>query len=266
VIVDVCQRWRSGRSTYRPAGETIDTRRHEVAEIADDTAAKAFVLEHHYEGSYPAAVARHGLYRDGVLVGVAVYAQVWPHVLASAEIQARTIELARLVLLDEVESNGESWFQARSRELLRRDGRAELVLSHSDDMPRAAVDGRVVHVGHIGMIYQAASAIYRGRAARNTIYLLPDGRVFSQRVQSKIRARDRGWRYGVDLLVERGAEPPSAAEDLRVWLTRWRAALCRRVRHPGNHRYLIPVTARARRWAPASLPYPKLDGPVRWRE
>jgi hypothetical protein len=265
VIVEVCQRWRSGRSTYRPAGETIQPRRHEVAEIAGDVDAKAFVVTHHYEGSYPAAVARHGLYRHGVLVGVAVYAPVWAHVLASAMITAPTIELARLVLLDEVEANGESWFLARSRELLRRDGRAELVLSHSDDLPRATVNGRLVHVGHIGMVYQASSAIYCGRAVQNTQYLLPDGRVFSQRAQSKIRRRERGWRYSVELLVERGAERPEPGDDIRAWLTHWRAALCRRVRHPGNHRYLIPVSARARRWAPPSLPYPKLDGPVRWR-
>jgi hypothetical protein len=265
VIVNACQRWRARRTTYRPAGETIDTRRHEVAEIQDDATAKAFVLEHHYEGSYPAAVARFGLYRDGRLAGVAVYSLVWPHVLESACIQAPTVELSRLVLENEVEANAETWMSGQMRRAFARDGRFELILAHSDDLPRVAVDGRIVHVGHVGVIYQASSAVYLGRARRNTLYLLSDGRVFSQRVQSKIRARDRGWRYGVDLLVERGAAPPGPSEDISAWLAHWRAALCRRVRHPGNHRYLIPVTARARRWAPTSLPYPKLDMPVRYR-
>lgn len=265
MITNVCQRWRAHRSHYRPAGEPIATSRHEVSEIPDDTTAKGFIQAHHYEHSYPAAIARHGLYRDGELVGVAVYAQVWPHVLASAKITVPTIELARFVLLNQVEANGESWFLARSRALLRREDRAELVLSHSDDMPRHAVDGRVVHVGHIGMIYQASSAIYCGRAVRNTLYLLPNGHTLSQRVQSKIRTQDRGWRYGVELLVAHGATPPVANADMREWLKHWREALCRRVRHPGNHRYLIPVSARARRWAPTSLSYPKLDGPVRWQ-
>jgi hypothetical protein len=265
VIVNVCQRWRAHRSHYRPAGEPIDTWKYDVSEIPDDTTAKAFVETHHYDRSFPGAVARFGFHeRGGRLVGVAVYSAVRPNVLESAKLAVPTVELARLVLLPSVPANGESYLVAETRWRLGQAGRAELILSHSDDFPRHAIDGRVTHVGHIGTIYQASNAAYVGRARRNTQYLLADGLVFSQAVQSKIRGLKRGWRYGVAMLVERGADPPRRGEDMRAWLTRWRAALCRARRHPGNHRYLIPVTRRARRWLPASLPYPKLDGPVRW--
>jgi len=44
-----------------------------VAELPDDAAAKAFVLEHHYSASYPAARWRFGLFRRGALQGVAVF-------------------------------------------------------------------------------------------------------------------------------------------------------------------------------------------------
>ena len=72
--VDGTQRWRSGRASYRPAGEVIDTRRFEVAAIdgpGADNIARAFVVAHHYSASYPAARERIGLYRGGALVGVA---------------------------------------------------------------------------------------------------------------------------------------------------------------------------------------------------
>jgi hypothetical protein len=49
------QRWRDGRAAYRPPDELIRTCEYDVAELPDDTQAKAFVLAHHYSSSYPAA-------------------------------------------------------------------------------------------------------------------------------------------------------------------------------------------------------------------
>lgn len=76
MITDVAQRWRSGRASYRPAGEVIDPRAYEVAPIdgigADRTAGD-FIRAEHYSGSMPAARERVGLYRAGALVGVAVF-------------------------------------------------------------------------------------------------------------------------------------------------------------------------------------------------
>lgn len=57
MITSISQRWRDRRGTYRPAGEPIDTRRYEVAAIADDRTAKAFVVRHHTEASDARTVA-----------------------------------------------------------------------------------------------------------------------------------------------------------------------------------------------------------------
>lgn len=74
------QRWAQGRDSYRPAGEPIQTRLYEVAEL-DELDAKAFVVEHHYSRSYPAARWRFGLHRAGRLVGVAVFSGPYRYLL-----------------------------------------------------------------------------------------------------------------------------------------------------------------------------------------
>ena len=56
-------------------------------------------------------------------------------------------------------------------------------------------------------------------------------------------------------------EESASAEGLRVWLAR-ALALPRFVRptaHPGQHRYLLPLTRAARKAAGASLPYPRVS-------
>lgn len=50
-----CQRWRARRDSYRRPDEPIRTLEHEVAEIPDDTTARAFVERHHYSGTRPEA-------------------------------------------------------------------------------------------------------------------------------------------------------------------------------------------------------------------
>ena len=67
------QRWRLRRDSYRPAGEPIDPRLYEVAELAGDRESKAFILTHHYSASYPSARFRFGLFNGGELVGVAIF-------------------------------------------------------------------------------------------------------------------------------------------------------------------------------------------------
>lgn len=114
---------------------------------------------------------------------------------------------------------------------------------------------------------EATNAIYTGRATPRTLRLLPDGRVFSARSISKVRASERGWRYSVELLVEAGAPPPAdlSAEGLRAWLGHAVAAVTRPLRHGGNHRYLWALNKAASRTLPKHLeaqrlkvqPYPK---------
>jgi hypothetical protein len=45
--LDFNQRWNRGRASYRPPRETIRTSDYEIAEIADDTTARTFVIAHH---------------------------------------------------------------------------------------------------------------------------------------------------------------------------------------------------------------------------
>lgn len=261
------QRWRDGRGSYRRPDEPIVTAAHDVAAIAGDTTARAFVERHHYSGSYPAARFRFGLYERGDLVGVAVFSvPVRIEVLTSVypELPVEQLaELGRFVLLDRVAGNGETWFLARCFELLR--GQLAGVVSFSDPAPRTTVAGDVVMPGHVGTIYQAANARYMGRGTVRTLRLLPDGRVLSARAIQKIRAGERGWRPAAALLERLGAErlpDICPAEMRRAWLATWLPRLTRTMRHPGNHRYAWVIDRRHRRTAQAYGP----DRPMPKRE
>jgi len=257
MIVSTCQRWRERRGLYRPAGEPIATRAYEIAAIADDSSARAFVTRHHYSASYPAARRRFGIYRaGGELVGVAVFS-VPMHAAALRPLPPEALELGRFVLLDNVPANGETWFLARCFELLRVEGFPGVV-SFSDPMPRLDTDGARVFGGHIGTIYQAHNAVYLGQGERRTLRLLASGVVLSARAISKLRSGERGWRYAAGLLEAAGAEPLRESDDRREWARRWTCELTRAQRHPGNHKYVWGLERAARRALPSSQPYPKL--------
>lgn len=262
--IDTCQRWELGRTSYRPAREVVDTRRFDVVEI-DELTAKAFVEQHHYSRRYPAARFRFGLYELGELVGVAVFSQPFQaKVITNAfpTLQQPTdgVELGRFVLLDRVGANGETWFLARCFEQLA--GRVLGVVSFSDPWERATADERVIFPGHIGTIYQAANARYRGLTDDSSLRILPDATVFSNMASGKIRRHLTGWRSCVAELVRFGAAPldDEAPEQERIdWLERWRGELTRPMRHRGNHRYTWMLDRRRRREVPygPERAYPK---------
>jgi len=258
----LCQRWRSGRDHYRPKGEVINTSHFEVALIAEDTIAKKFVVDHHYSGTYPAARLRFGLYRRATLMGVAVYSvpcnnKAITNIFDVSD-PSLGVELGRFVLLDQVKANGETWFLARTFDVLRRMGFAG-VLSFSDPLPRVDIDGKRVFGGHVGTIYQAHNAQYLGRATARTLHLLPNGRTFSARAISKIRQMKRGWRYATQQLEDAGAPSFNPQHhDPSEWLRQALARCTRRVRHPGNHRYAWPLHRRAMNQTLVAQPYPKL--------
>lgn len=266
MITDVSQRWRGGRASYRPKGEPIDTRAYEVAPIdgeGADNIARDFIEREHYSGSMPAARERVGLYRAGSLVGVIVFSHpAQDKVLACLPVpKAEAVELGRLVLLDDVPANGESWFIARAFAILRARGYTGVV-SFADPVARASVDGVVVKPGHIGGIYQASNAVFAGRATPRTLRLLPDGRVFSERTRSKIRGRERGWRHAVDQLVQAGAAAPEDTSDaavLHAWLLRELPRVTRALKHTGCLRYLFGLNPQVKRLLPRSMPYPKVN-------
>lgn len=262
MIVSHCQRWRSGRATWRPARELFDPRAFDVAPIASDKIAGAFVKEHHYSGTMPAARWRVGLYERAELVGVAVFSVPMHAAVLRPWTMKDAVELGRLVLLDRVLANAESWFVARCFEHLRREGVGGVV-SFSDPEPRTTTEGETVFAGHWGTTYQSLNATYVGRGTAQTLRLLPDATSFSARAASKIRARDQGWEYAVAQLVSAGARAPTAAErdgvaGLRSWLAEVLPATTRPMRHYGNLKYLWGLTPGARRMLPDALPYPKL--------
>lgn len=252
------QRWRERLDTYRRPDETINPLRYEVAPIDEDKIAKSFVQAHHYSGTYPAARFRFGLYRGPALVGVAVFSHPTRDSVLTNVFPGRaldSVELGRFVLLDDVEGNGETWFLSRCFDGLRRQ---ELrgVVSFSDPEPREdRTKGRIVFAGHVGTIYQAANARHLGRGTARTLRLLPDGRVFSARAASKIRAGEKGWRYSAGQLETFGADA-CPDEDRAAWLNRWLGRLTVPMRHPGNFKYAWSLRKRVV-MVGASMPYPK---------
>jgi hypothetical protein len=262
VIASVAQRWRARRESFRQRGESFDASTFEVAPIASDTIARTFVQAHHYSASYPAARERFGLYQGAELVGVAVYSvPCHPNVISNwfpFEWRAG-VELGRFVLLDSVPFNAESWFLARTRELLARAGYLGII-SFADDQPRTSASGGASFGGHVGTIYQASNAILAGRGKGQCLMVLPNGRTWHRRNRGKVIGLERGHESAVAELVRWGARPFDAGseESRRAWLARALATATRRIRHQGCLRYLWGLTRSVRRHLPASDPYPKL--------
>ena len=254
-------RWRERRSVWMPQHQLFHPREFGVDVLPDDSTPRAFVKQHHYSGSYPAARLRVGLYRKigclrSYLAGVAVFSVcVQPRAYQLHLGTSAGIELGRLVLLDEVGFNGESWFMARAFSALKRElPEVKGVLSYSDPLPRWNAAGGVVTPGHVGQVYQALNASYVGRSKPRTLHLDPAGRTISERAICKIRAQERGWEPAYRRLVDAGAPERVSGEEPAAWITRV-LPMFRRVSHPGNHAY-------AWRWDAKipSRPYPRRPG------
>lgn len=266
-IAALCQRWRERRDSYRPAGEPIDTSRYGV-EVVEERDARRFVIAHHYSASMVAARVCVGLFRSRAwitseLVGVAVFSvPAGPAVLGRWFDEVPAVELGRLVLLDEVPANGESWFVARAFRALRRElPDVRGVLGFSDPVQRVSADGRIIVPGHIGTVYQALNGAYLGRSTPRTLIVAPDGSILSERALSKLRTGDRGAAYTYALLKRWGAPVRRIDEDGGAYVRRALADrnLFRRVRHPGNLAYGWRLDGAKL----ASAPYPKGDVLVR---
>lgn len=264
------QRWGRRSCSWRPGEEVFDPALYGVEVIEGDAEARAFVVEHHYSGSYPAARCRVGLYRSRgpwsapQLVGVAVFSVPMNQRVIPARCGVpadQGVELGRLVLLDEVPAPGETWFLARAFRLLRAalpDVRA--VVSYSDPMPRRDMAGELVMPGHIGVIYQGHNGIYRGRATARTLWLDGRGRVASGRTLSKIRSGERGVDYACKSLEAMGAPPRARHEDGAAYVRRaLESGAFRKLRHPGNHIYVWGLDRRTRKALGCGEEYPRRE-------
>ena len=256
-------RWRERSSRWVNHRQAFDPKRFDVVELTSDAEARAFIEAHHYSGSYPAARWRFGLMEAGALVGCAVFShpasdKVLTNVFPGEATDS--VELGRLVLLDAVGFNAESWFTRRCLDKLKLQG-VRGVVSFSDPVQRVRADGVVIMPGHVGTVYQALGARYLGRSTPRTLYLLPDATVFSARAAQKVRALERGWRYAVEQLHAAGADTfgPEQESSLKARLA-WLAEalkLTRRVRHPGNHRYAWALQRRVWAAMPEAQAYPR---------
>lgn len=197
---------------------------------------KEFVREHHYSKGIHNGPMTWGMYRrlTDELVGVIAFAtpcseNVRASVFGPA-FKHHVTELHRLVLLDHVEHNAESWFIARGLQGLK------------DERPNywAVVSFADATQGHIGTIYQATNAIYYGASGKATFYRDADGRLRHPR------------QNGVNITTEAAAQ--------RGWTPEKR---------DGKHRYcfLLPDSRRHRHQMQELLrlsrvPYPKPEPSV----
>ncbi len=265
MIVDFVQRWTERKESRRPTGETIRASEYDVEPIEAAATARVFVERHHYSASASSTAHRFGLYHRGELVGVSLFgppASMAAHSAVFPSLRPdQAMTLGRLVLLDTVLANGESWFVARCFELLRERG-VIAIESCADPEPRTDAQGARVFRGHLGIIYQALNGRYLGRTRPATLRLFPDGTVLNNRAAGKLVRGERGRHRAVAELVRWGADPLRDADDPLAWLRLWRSRLTRPMRHRGCHRYIWALDRRRRREVMTGdgKPYPKFGG------
>ncbi|MEU5900388.1 hypothetical protein [Streptomyces venezuelae] len=263
-----CRRWRHRAPSWVHTSQGGFDPRWYAVEPADENTAKAFVITHHYSGSYPSASYRYKLLDvrgpEPELVGIAVFGTpAGPSVLTASFPElvpsVESLVCSRFVLLDACPSNSESWFLARTLEALAAAG-VRGVLSFADPVPRTDAHGARVLVGHTGVIYQASNALYTGRTAARTLRVLRDGTVLHERAAQKIRRQEQGSRYAAEQLVALGAPVPRAGEDMRLWLqTALETTGTRLLRHRGVHRYAFKLGRTRRERADVHLARPVLN-------
>ncbi|MFF3982341.1 hypothetical protein [Streptomyces sp. NPDC001828] len=270
----VCQRWRNRRHSWRPTGEGgFDPTRYRVREMPNDLVhtAKAFVLAHHHSGSWPAVRCAYGLIDTDALaagqlvgvptLGIPTQVAVLTWVFGRLTPYEESLALNRLVLLDDVPANAETWAQARAFRLAAARG-VRGVVAHSDPEPRTRLSAHgpeMIFPGHYGTIYQAKGMDYLGKTRPRRLTVLPDGSVLHDRAMSKVRNGECGRGGAERRLVALGARPRNAGEPGRAWLAEaLHAAGARGVRHGGCHRYAAYIGPRTGRLLTAtSYPYSK---------
>lgn len=182
---------------------------------------KEFVKEYHYSHGIHNGPMTYGMFRANgdELVGVLAFATPSSEAVCASvfgpEFKRSVTELHRLVLLDEVPHNAESFFISRALKLLRSDRpNYAAVLSFADTTQ-----------GHRGVIYQATNALYCGTTGRSTFYEDQTGRLRHPRqngVNITLKAaKDRGW-----IPVKRDAKHrylfllPMSRSERKTWLSR----------------------------------------------
>ena len=292
-----CQRHRDGRTSYTPVRPFADFSKLAVAQIANETEAKPFVEQHHYAGSFPAAIASFGLFESrgyhqrAELVGVATFSvpmNVASDAKAALMPGERACELGRFVLLDHIGTNGETFLLGHARRSLDKaktfvcpSSKAPrplypIILAFSDPVPRATATGAITFRGHIGKIYQAGPhggintglGLYLGRGTAKTMWLTQDAIAIVDRTLNKLRNAESGARHVYELLIRHGAPQIKAGESDKAYVSRaLSSGAFRKVYHRGNHRYVFSAGSHKRRKEVQTalnrnLPYPRWTDPA----
>lgn len=245
-----CQRSTERRPTWRHTSEGgFNRKRYAVQQISYRDAV-TFVEQHHYSGRRSSArKLRYGLidlWQDR-LVGVAVFGSpMRPEVLTNPlpDLNKHTAaELSRLVLLDEVESNGESHLVGRALRDCRQHG-IKAVVAFSDAVPRPEIG----MPGHVGDLYRAMQMDYCGRATAGPLLVLPDSTVLTRRAMQKVRKWEQGSGGVVARLVAAGAPTPEPGEEGKAYLRRAMPHVKhKRFKHPGTHRFVCRLGSERQR-------------------
>jgi hypothetical protein len=265
-----CQRTTQQQHSWRHISEGGFNQRDYRVHRLDWKPAKTFVETHHYSGSFASAKLRYGMVHRSTdqLVGVAVLGspqrdEVLTNPFPTLD-RTTAAEWNRLVLLDQVPANAESWFGAAALRDARKEG-VKAIVTFADPLPRPE-DGMP---GHAGILYQALGFDYLDRATGGDLWVLATRSVLGRRAVQKVRAWEQGAGGVVRRLVAAGAPWPHPGECGKAYLRRAKAAVQPRiVKHPGNHRFTARLgTAREQRRIPYGdgfepMPYPKQPDPM----
>lgn len=258
----ITQRQTHGISRYIPRRPFFDPRHYHVEEIHNEKTARPFIIDHHYSGTFPAAISSFGLFETSQssparLVGVAVFGvpmKTKSCLQATLQEGEAPCDLSRLVLTDDVLSNAETFFVSRAISLLNTTKqtpsgtpRHPVITAFSDPTPRTDIHGNVRFLGHYGCIYQASNSLYLGRATPRTLWIAPNGQSIVARSISKIVNGECGGEGAYNALIRLGAPQKTSTETHRNWINRLKdSEFLRPLRHRGNHLYVFPST-RSRR-------------------
>ncbi|MEV6525011.1 hypothetical protein AB0M43_23945 [Longispora sp. NPDC051575] len=278
-----CQRWLHGRQSWRHRSEPggFDRDRYAIVPV-DYEPARRFVTGHHYSATWPVDQLRYGLLDvtgpapstaelavDGqrlvgvIVLGVPMNKAVLTGPFPTLVPYRESMDLARLVLLDEVPANAETFFTARALRLAAGEGVRGLT-AYADPTERLhrLPDGTTVTIkrGHLGYVYQAGGWTYLGRSKPRPQILLPDGTVLNARAIAKVTGGERGQDAIIHHLRALGATEPRPDRCQRSWLDEALNDIgAHRERHTGCHKYAIRVGRnRAER---TSTPIPLSGGP-----
>ena len=154
-----------------------------VVKLVSNKVAKEMVKMNHYSHAWTMCKYALGLFRNSMMMGVAVYGRPVGRLAAQSIAPGikdnEVLELTRLWIADSEGKNTESWFIGQTFKWLKKhDKNIKVLLSYSD-----------LNAGHVGIIYQATNWIYQGRTQDTDAYKSHNKLIHGRTVFSKYGTR-----------------------------------------------------------------------------